>query len=75
VVEVEETTIIAPMPGIIIRYEVEVGDEVKAGDAVVILEAMKMANALTSPVSGQVKVINFKGGDRVARNDVLVVIG
>jgi len=36
---------------------------------------MKMANALTSPVSGQVKVINFKGGDRVARNDVLVVIG
>ncbi len=75
VVEVEETTIIAPMPGIIIRYEVKVGDEVKDGDAVVILEAMKMANALTTPVSGQVKAIRFKSGDRVARNDVLAVIG
>jgi len=75
VVEVEETTIVAPMPGIIIRYEVKVGDEVKDGDAVVILEAMKMANALTTPVSGQVKAINFKSGDRVARNDVLAVIG
>jgi len=75
VVKVEETTIVAPMPGIIIRYEVKVGDEVKDGDAVVILEAMKMANALTTPVSGQVKAINFKSGDRVARNDVLAVIG
>jgi len=75
VVEVEETTIIAPMPGIIIGYEVKVGDEVKEGDAVVILEAMKMANTLTAPVSGQVKAINFKSGDRVARNDVLAVIG
>jgi len=54
---------------------VKVGDEVKAGDAVVILEAMKMANALTTPVSGQVKAISFKSGDRVARNDVLAVIG
>jgi len=75
VAKVEETTIVAPMPGIIIRYEVKVGDEVKAGDAVVILEAMKMANALTTPVSGRVKAINFKNGDRVARNDVLAVIG
>ena len=75
VAKVEETTMVAPMPGIIIRYEVKVGDEVKAGDAVVILEAMKMANALTTPVSGRVKAINFKNGDRVARNDVLAVIG
>jgi len=36
---------------------------------------MKMANALTTPVSGRVKAINFKNGDRVARNDVLAVIG
>jgi len=75
VAKVGDTTMVAPMPGIIIRYEVKVGDEVKAGDAVVILEAMKMANALTSPVSGRVKAINFKNGDRVARNDILAVIG
>jgi len=73
--KVEETTIVAPMPGMIIRYEVEVGDEVKADDVVVILEAMKMANAISTPVSGQVKAINFKSGDRVDKGDVLATIG
>ncbi|GAI16197.1 unnamed protein product, partial [marine sediment metagenome] len=48
VAKAKETAIIAPMPGIIIRYEVEVGDEVKANDVVVILEAMKMANAIST---------------------------
>ena len=75
VAKVGGTTIVAPMPGIIIRYEVTVGDEVKAGDTVVILEAMKMANALTTPVSGRVETINFNNGDRVAREDILAVIG
>jgi pyruvate carboxylase subunit B len=70
-----ETTIIAPMPGIIIRYEVKVGDKVKADDVIVILEAMKMANAITSPVDGKVKAINFASGDKVAREDVLAIIG
>ena len=65
----------APMPGVIIRYEVEVGDEVKADDAVVVLEAMKMANAISTPVSGRVKAINFKSGDHVDTGDVLAVIG
>jgi pyruvate carboxylase subunit B len=71
----KEITITAPMPGIIIRYEVKVGDEVKADDAIVILEAMKMANAITTPVGGRVKAINFASGDKVARDDVLAVIG
>ncbi len=70
-----ETAIIAPMPGIIIRYEVKVGDTVKANDVVLILEAMKMANAITTPVAGKVKSINFKDGDKVARDEVLAVIG
>ena len=75
VAKAKETAIIAPMPGIIIRYEVEVGDEVKANDVVVILEAMKMANAISTPVGGRVKAINFASGDKVARDDVLAVIG
>ena len=75
VAKAEETAIIAPMPGMIIRYEVEVGDEVKANDVVVILEAMKMANAISTPVSGRVKAINFATGDKVARDDVLAIIG
>jgi pyruvate carboxylase subunit B len=71
----KEITITAPMPGIIIRYEAKVGDEVKAEDVIVILEAMKMANAITTPVSGRVKAINFASGDKVARDDVLAIIG
>jgi pyruvate carboxylase subunit B len=74
-VKAEETTIVAPMPGMIIQYEVKVGDEVKADDVVVVLEAMKMANALATPVSGRVKAINFKEGDHVATGDVLAIIG
>jgi len=70
-----ETVITAPMPGIIIRYEVKVGDTVKANDVVLILEAMKMANAITAPVAGKVKAINFADGDKVARDEVLAIIG
>jgi len=65
----------APMPGLIIRYEVEVGQQVKAGDTVVILEAMKMESALPAPVDGTVQELRYKPGDRVAKDAVLVVIG
>jgi pyruvate carboxylase subunit B len=65
----------APMPGLIIRYEVEVGRKVKAGDTIVILEAMKMESALPSPVDGTVKELRFKPGDRVAKDDIIAVIG
>ena len=75
VAKAEETAIVAPMPGMIIRYEVKVGDEVKADDVILILEAMKMANTITTPVSGRVKAINFATGDKVARDDVLAIIG
>lgn len=69
------TTIEAPMPGMIIRYEVEEGAAVNEGDVVLILEAMKMENSITSPVSGTVKQINYKEGDSVQKGDVLAVIG
>jgi len=72
--KVAEWTLLAPMPGIIIRYEVEVGDEVKADDVVLVLEAMKMANTILAQVKGQVKAINFKSGDRVSTDDILAVI-
>jgi len=72
--EAEETAVTAPMPGLIIRYEVQVGDEVKAGDNIAVLEAMKMAIDLPAPVSGRVKVISFKAGDNVARDEVLAII-
>ncbi|MDY6911366.1 MAG: pyruvate carboxylase subunit B, partial [Chloroflexota bacterium] len=71
---VDGEQIVAPMPGMIINYEVKVGDKVNAGDAVVILEAMKMQNTIPAPVSGTVAAINFGPGSSVARDDVLAVI-
>ena len=71
---VDGKTVVAPMPGMIIRYEVNEGDKVKAGDAVVILEAMKMQNTITAPIAGTVMAVNFGPGASVARDDVLAVI-
>ncbi len=65
----------APMPGMIICYEVSEGDTVEEGDVVLILEAMKMENSITSPVSGTVKQIGFKDGDSVKKGDLLVLVG
>ena len=65
----------APMPGMIIKYEKNVGDVVKKGDIVVILEAMKMENALPAPADGEITAINFGSGDSVAKDAVLAVIG
>ena len=70
-----EGAVLAPMPGIIIRYEVAQGQAVKAGDTIVILEAMKMESVLPAPVDGIVKEIRLKPGDRVAKDDVIAVIG
>jgi pyruvate carboxylase subunit B len=72
---VEGTKLLAPMPGMIIRYLKEVGDTVNKGETVVILEAMKMENALQAPADGSVKAINFSSGDSVAKDDILCVIG
>jgi pyruvate carboxylase subunit B len=69
------TVIEAPMPGMIIRYEVKEGDSVKEGDVVLVLEAMKMENSITTPASGTVQQINFKDGESVQKGDVLLVIG
>ncbi len=69
------TPIKAPMPGMIVKYEKNVGDAVSEGDTVVILEAMKMENALAAPVSGTIKANKFNSGDSVAKGDILCVIG
>ncbi|MFH1102261.1 MAG: pyruvate carboxylase subunit B [Pseudomonadota bacterium] len=73
--EATGTPLSAPMPGMIVSYKKNVGDQVTEGETVVILEAMKMENALPAPVSGVIKCINFKSGDSVAKNAVLCVIG
>jgi pyruvate carboxylase subunit B len=65
----------APMPGMIISYNVKVGDTVKTGDLVCVLEAMKMQNSLPAPAAGTVAAINFEPGASVAKDAVILVIG
>jgi pyruvate carboxylase subunit B len=69
------TLLMAPMPGMIVKYEKNIGDKVSKGDTIVVLEAMKMENALPSPCDGTVQAINFKSGDNVAKGAALCVIG
>ncbi|MCK5695805.1 MAG: pyruvate carboxylase subunit B [Desulfobacula sp.] len=68
------TPVSAPMPGMVIKYEKNVGDSVNEGETVVVIEAMKMENALPAPTSGVVKAVNYNSGDPVAKGDVLAVI-
>ncbi|HSL62879.1 MAG TPA: pyruvate carboxylase subunit B [Desulfotignum sp.] len=68
------TPVTAPMPGMVIRYEKQVGDAVDEGETVVVIEAMKMENALPAPKSGTIAAIHFDTGDSVAKDDVLAII-
>jgi oxaloacetate decarboxylase alpha subunit/pyruvate carboxylase subunit B len=65
----------APMPGMIVKYLKNLGDKVSEGETLVVLEAMKMENALPSPASGTVKALNFGSGDSVKKGDILAVVG
>ena len=64
----------APMPGTILEVKVAVGDTVKAGQPVVVLEAMKMENDIVAPVDGKVTSIVVKKGDAVNSGDVMATI-
>jgi pyruvate carboxylase subunit B len=64
--------VVAPMPGLIVRVNVAVGDQVQAGQGVVVMEAMKMENELRAAASGIVKSINVEPGKAVEKGTVLV---
>ena len=61
-----ESTVTAPMPGTVIRVDVEPGDAVRARQPLVVLEAMKMEIPVSSPFDGTVKSVHVSAGDRVA---------
>ena len=65
-------TVKAPMPGNTLDVKVAAGASVKAGDVLVILEAMKMENEIVAPQDGTVASINVNKGDTVNSGDVLV---
>ena len=65
----------APLPGNIVGISVKVGDTVKAGQQVAVLEAMKMENTIESPVAGTVTAIHVNIGDSVPADAPIVTIG
>ena len=65
----------SPMPGLVVSIAVTVGQEVKAGETVAVIEAMKMQNILKAERDGVVKAVGAKAGDPVAADDVLVEFG
>lgn len=64
----------APMPGKIIDILVEEGSEVKPGDPIIILEAMKMQNEISSHVTGVVRSVSVRKNDSVMKDDVLIEV-
>ena len=62
----------APMPGLVLSIDVKVGDTIQKGDALLILEAMKMENILKSTGDGTVKAIKVNGGEAVEKNQILM---
>ena len=68
------TKVAAPMPGTILKINVAVGQTVKSGDAVCVLEAMKMENDIPAPADGVVASVNVTTGATVQSGDILVTL-
>jgi len=64
--------VLSPMPGLVVSIDVAAGQEVKTGEVVAVLEAMKMQNILRAERDGTIKAVNVKSGDSVAADEVLV---
>jgi pyruvate carboxylase subunit B len=70
-----EGTVIAPMQGLIVKIPVKVGDAVKLGDVVAVLEAMKMQNDIVTTVAGSVREVYVKEGEVVSPSQPLLAVG
>jgi biotin carboxyl carrier protein len=64
----------APMPGLLLKLKVKAGDEIKLGESILILEAMKMENELRAPASGIVRKIYFNEGQSVEKDSIILTI-
>ncbi len=68
----KESDVKSPMPGLVLSISVKEGQEVKEGDELLILEAMKMENILTAPKDGIIKTINAIKGNSVEKGEILI---
>jgi biotin carboxyl carrier protein len=71
---VSDKALRAPMPGVIRQILIKVGDTVKAGQALVVMEAMKMENELVAPVDGRVSAIAVSVGASLNTGDLIIVL-
>ena len=69
-----EKTVVAPMPGLVVKIEVEVGEQVRAGQGVIVVEAMKMENELKAPADGVVTRILVEPRQTVEKGMTLLVL-
>ena len=68
-------TVVSPMPGTVTKIYKNEGDSIKAGEIVLVLEAMKMENEIPAPIGGVIKTMNCKVGGTVAGGETLFEIG
>lgn len=64
--------LVAPMPGLVVRINVEAGDPIRAGQPLVVMEAMKMENELRSTSDGVVRAVRVRPGEAVEKGTVLI---
>ncbi|WP_110240307.1 biotin carboxylase N-terminal domain-containing protein [Nocardioides gilvus] len=72
--QVATGSLLAPMPGSVLSVSVEVGQQVTAGQTILVMEAMKMQHTVSAPTDGVVSEINVKPGSQVGAGDVLAVV-
>ena len=70
----ENNIVKSPLPGILSKYLVVEGQDIKKGDPLLVIEAMKMENTIPSPKDGIIKVLPLEPGNLIARGDTLLTI-
>ena len=73
--ELGDSVVASPMPGVVVAVLVQEGDQVRTGQGLAILEAMKMENEIRAPRSGIIELVSVSPGQRVSQDDQLVRIG
>lgn len=63
----------APMPGLVLKVHVNEGEEVKKGDSLLVLEAMKMENIIKAPADARIRSLRIKAGEKVEKNQIMIV--
>jgi len=71
----QKTRIVAPIPGIVLSIDVKVGDTLKVGDRMLVLEAMKMENNIVCEKAGTISAINISVGQQVLQDELMIELG